>query len=172
MKTLRYLPVALAVFISLAGCTFQDTGSEKISTEKEVREDGLPSLACFQCHAYDDFTDGFPHKLHIDMLGIHCTQCHAMRAHKEISLNDKLCGSCHNVGVLKMKSTAMPVSFNHKLHSSFLNCGKCHNKDTFPSNKDAKMTMEAMYQGGYCGKCHDGKSAFASTECRRCHRNM
>jgi c(7)-type cytochrome triheme protein len=32
------------------------------------------------------------------------------------------------------------------------------------------MTMDAIYQNKFCGKCHNGQSAFGSSECQRCHK--
>jgi len=31
------------------------------------------------------------------------------------------------------------------------------------------MTMDAMNAGKFCGKCHDGKTATAVTDCAKCH---
>jgi hypothetical protein len=97
MKTILYLLVAFSVLITLAGCNLQKTVPETAGAEETSasREDGLRSLACFKCHDYEAFSGGFPHELHIGMMGIHCTKCHTMKAHKEITLNKRLCANCH-----------------------------------------------------------------------------
>ncbi len=68
------------------------------------------------------------------------------------------------------------VSFDHKLHveEAGLSCEDCHEElfemeaGTTQENED--FTMEALYEGKYCGACHDGESAFASnTRCATCH---
>ncbi len=68
------------------------------------------------------------------------------------------------------------VVFDHKLHveDNGLDCESCHDDPfemaagTAEENKD--FTMKALYQGKYCGQCHDGESAFASnTRCTLCH---
>lgn len=33
----------------------------------------------------------------------------------------------------------------------------------------ASVTMKDIDRGAYCGACHNGKKAFASSECTRCH---
>jgi c(7)-type cytochrome triheme protein len=32
------------------------------------------------------------------------------------------------------------------------------------------MKMDDIYQGKFCGKCHDGQTAFGSAECQKCHK--
>ncbi|RUM87652.1 MAG: hypothetical protein DSZ24_05690 [Thermodesulfatator sp.] len=68
------------------------------------------------------------------------------------------------------------VLFEHKVHveEAGLSCEDCH-EDIFPmeagatqENKD--FNMQALYNGKYCGACHDGETAFASnTRCATCH---
>ena len=69
-----------------------------------------------------------------------------------------------------------PVPFSHKLHvkDKKLQCPECHAKP-FEMKKLAaspKMTMANLNEGEFCGKCHDGKKAFATKDakdCVRCH---
>jgi hypothetical protein len=38
------------------------------------------------------------------------------------------------------------------------------------AEKNDDFTMKSLYEGKYCGKCHDGSTAFASdTRCNACH---
>ncbi len=69
---------------------------------------------------------------------------------------------------------AGPVIFDGSTHQSAgLTCKNCHNDDLFPIMRmgTVKITMVELYAGKYCGKCHDGKSAFSSKSCDRCHYN-
>ncbi len=68
------------------------------------------------------------------------------------------------------------VVFDHKIHveENGLDCDSCHDDPfemaagTAEENKD--FNMKALYDGKYCGACHDGSSAFASnTRCTLCH---
>lgn len=67
------------------------------------------------------------------------------------------------------------VIFSHKAHiDRGLSCEMCHNRlfeqkaKRAQENKD--FVMEALYQGKYCGACHNGTLAFASdTRCATCH---
>ena len=68
------------------------------------------------------------------------------------------------------------VVFSHKRHTyqAGLDCGDCHD-DLFEMMAGAAeeaedFTMEAIYDGEYCGACHDGGYAFAAdTRCTACH---
>lgn len=67
------------------------------------------------------------------------------------------------------------VIFSHKTHvEKGLACDMCHNRlfeqqaKKAQENKD--FVMESLYQGKYCGACHNGSLAFASnTRCATCH---
>jgi c(7)-type cytochrome triheme protein len=53
-----------------------------------------------------------------------------------------------------------------------LTCADCHNKELFPDMKlgAVKITMKDIQAGKLCGKCHNGKGAFAIKDnCSRCH---
>ena len=68
------------------------------------------------------------------------------------------------------------VVFEHKVHTmgAELDCDSCHD-DLFEmeagvAEENDDFTMETLYEGGYCGACHDGSTAFASnTRCTACH---
>lgn len=67
------------------------------------------------------------------------------------------------------------VVFSHKVHvDKGMACDMCHNRlfeqqaKKAQENKD--FVMESLYQGKYCGACHNGSLAFASnTRCATCH---
>lgn len=92
--------------------------------------------------------------------------------------SDTNCSACHTppedlfVWIKPVKA----VIFHHNTHVDEygLDCDSCHD-DAFAmkkgvAEKSANFTMKAMYKGQYCGKCHDGETAFASnTLCNTCH---
>jgi c(7)-type cytochrome triheme protein len=88
-----------------------------------------------------------------------CTQCHAEPP--EMVVFDK---------------PVKAVIFDHAGHVDIgLDCSDCHS-DVFEMEVGAAehhpehFTMEALYEGKYCGACHDGDLAFASnTRCTACH---
>ena len=60
------------------------------------------------------------------------------------------------------------VRFPHKAHTQWLDCGNCH-EELFKSKAGATpVTMLAILNGEYCGRCH-GAVSFPLTECGRCH---
>lgn len=62
------------------------------------------------------------------------------------------------------------VVFDGKSHADAkLVCKDCH-PDPFAMKKTAKITKADHDSGKYCFKCHDGKKAFASKECAKCHK--
>ena len=70
----------------------------------------------------------------------------------------------------------MSVIFSHKAHveDMGMGCDMCH-PDLFDMSNLAvqekdDFTMQSLYDGKYCGMCHNGDWAFASdTQCARCH---
>jgi len=92
--------------------------------------------------------------------------------------SDSNCAACHAVpeDPIVWTKPVKAVVFYHKVHTEEygLECDSCHN-EAFAMNKGAaekssNFTMKALYEGQYCGKCHDGDTAFASnTLCNTCH---
>ncbi len=64
------------------------------------------------------------------------------------------------------------VLFPHKAHTRILVCTNCHT-GIFQMEKGADaITMEKIFAGEFCGRCH-GKVAFdVATGCARCHPAM
>lgn len=64
------------------------------------------------------------------------------------------------------------VTYPHKIHTELLACTNCHT-GIFQMEKGADpITMEKIFGGEYCGRCH-GKVAFdPASGCPRCHRGM
>lgn len=61
--------------------------------------------------------------------------------------------------------------FPHFAHRMQFKCYVCH-EDIFVMKAGAnEITMDGIQDGKFCGKCHDGKTAFQATfnTCPRCH---
>ena len=91
-----------------------------------------------------------------------------------ISSNAAAVGPCKT---LEFKGSPMgTVIFDGSTHKNAgLTCSDCHNPDMFPKMKQGsiKITMNDLYAGRYCGRCHDGKKAFWIKEnCTRCHHKQ
>ena len=69
------------------------------------------------------------------------------------------------------EKTTGNVTFDGKKHADAgLKCKDCH-PALFKMKKGGdKMTMADMKAGKSCGTCHDGKKAFAVSECAKCHK--
>jgi len=62
------------------------------------------------------------------------------------------------------------VVFDGKKHADKgAKCNDCHPSIFQMKKGTAKMTMKEMNEGKYCGTCHNGTKAFATTECAKCH---
>jgi len=61
------------------------------------------------------------------------------------------------------------VVFSHAVHTTWLRCTNCHTGIFEKEAGSAKITMEAIEEGRYCGVCHD-KVALAPDGCKGCHK--
>jgi c(7)-type cytochrome triheme protein len=71
------------------------------------------------------------------------------------------------------------VQFSHKIHveQKGLTCDMCHagtfEMQALKAQGNPDFTMESLYQGKYCGTCHNGTMAFAAnTRCASCHSGV
>lgn len=145
--------------------------AEKSQERIVSRDEAVGGLPCFKCHSYQRFASSekgvFSHFTHRDT-GYHCNQCHSSKAHHFMKINTSLCNDCHSLKTFTYSASGLPAKFNHETHAR-LGCKECHN-GIFQMKKGAsKMTMAFIYQGRYCGACHNGKKAFPSSECTLCH---
>ena len=86
--------------------------------------------------------------------------------------------SCMEGGILNKdlvyKTSQGDVKFSHKFHVKVkkLKCSACHPepfKKRFGANK---FTMQDIWDGAFCGSCHNGKIAFNAKDpanCVNCH---
>jgi c(7)-type cytochrome triheme protein len=63
------------------------------------------------------------------------------------------------------------VVFPHSIHTYWLSCNTCHPNIFIPEAGANPITMDEIFEGKWCGRCH-GKVAFnfwPEANCRRCH---
>jgi c(7)-type cytochrome triheme protein len=171
---MRAVIFVLITFL-LISCVPKQPEKERLQKEPEIivsRDEALRGLPCFGCHSYEKFTTiekgMFSHQQHIDS-GYHCNQCHDVKGHKHIIINRDVCNSCHNLKKITLKKTLLPSNFDHESHSSLFGCKECHPNLFAMKVGSSTITMNDIYKGEYCGACHNGKKAFSSSECSKCH---
>lgn len=112
--------------------------------------------------------------------GKYCGACHDG---KTAFASNTQCASCHTdlnelipPDPIVWTKPVKAVVFYHKPHIEDygLDCDSCHDSlfamQTGAAEKKDDFTMKSLYEGKYCGKCHDGSMAFASnTRCNTCH---
>lgn len=103
--------------------------------------------------------------------GGNCGRCHNGR----IAFPAKDCTKCHNMSALKKdfsypSGDMSPAVFSHQVHTAMFECANCHTGVFKYKKGGSGMKMNDLYQNKFCGKCHDGQSAFAVNECQRCHK--
>ncbi|MFN3479247.1 MAG: c(7)-type cytochrome triheme domain-containing protein [Thermodesulfovibrionales bacterium] len=101
---------------------------------------------------------------------IQCARCHigvkGYNAYKKMgSVRSSISGPKESITIGKGDTA---VNYSHDKHKSF-RCAECHS-GMFPMSKGkTKITMKEIYEGQFCGFCHDGKKAFSSIDCSKCH---
>ncbi len=63
------------------------------------------------------------------------------------------------------------VMFPHSIHTYWLSCNNCHPKIFLPEAGANPISMDEIFKGQWCGRCHD-KVAFPfwpRENCLRCH---
>ncbi len=68
-----------------------------------------------------------------------------------------------------------PVTFDGKIHAKEgFKCNDCHPSLFMMRGGTAKMTMQALREGEFCGACHNGEKAFSTADmskCQNCHKS-
>ena len=79
-------------------------------------------------------------------------------------------------GEILYASPIAGVVFSHQVHvdDAGFDCDSCHEElfayEARAAEQQPDFNMKALYEGQYCGACHDGNTAFASdTRCTSCH---
>lgn len=176
-KAASMAAVLALVLLTAAAVYATEAGKAGEAPVIRSRTEVLKSLPCFECHSLDAFMaqpgEGvFSHEMHGMMSGLHCNQCHNIRGHELPTLKGEACAQCHSTDKMTYSGGGMgKVTFNHSMHGQMFSCRECH-ADTFKMKQGGvKMTMTPMYQGKYCGSCHNGQMAFSSQDCMKCHKS-
>lgn len=78
--------------------------------------------------------------------------------------------------VLEFDTPMGKVVFDGTVHAKqFASCNDCHRKGLFKKMKRGKVhfKMADMYEGKFCGSCHNGEVTFALMDnCKRCHKEL
>jgi c(7)-type cytochrome triheme protein len=62
------------------------------------------------------------------------------------------------------------VVFSHAVHTQWLACANCHTAIFEKDAGSAKITMDAIDDGKYCGVCHDKVAIAQPYGCKGCHK--
>ena len=112
--------------------------------------------------------------------GKYCGACH--NGSVAFGVKDQAsCSRCHGNDVtspdtILFEKPLKAVLFNHALHNKELGlaCNECHMKlfemRAGSTGEKDDFNMEAMYNGKYCGACHNDTLAFdLKSDCNKCH---
>jgi c(7)-type cytochrome triheme protein len=111
--------------------------------------------------------------------GKYCGTCHD--GNTAFATEKDNCARCHGSNMkppqtIVFEQPVKTVVFDHSKHTEVFGiaCSRCH-ENLFKmkkgeSEKLPDFKMDSIYQGKYCGACHNGSSAFnAKTRCTLCH---
>lgn len=95
-----------------------------------------------------------------------------------LALTGQALGEDHG-GDIHYNSPVVGVLFSHAVHvdENGLECDSCHDGlfeyEALAAQNQPDFNMKSLYEGNYCGACHDGSTAFASdTSCTLCHEGV
>lgn len=75
-----------------------------------------------------------------------------------------------DLDVLLKNTRQMPwVRFPHRAHTLWLDCSNCHPAPFAQKAGTAKISMESIFRGQWCGMCHDRVAFITHFSCDRCH---
>lgn len=75
-----------------------------------------------------------------------------------------------DLDILLKNTKQMPwVRFPHRSHTLWLDCANCHPAPFEKRAGAAKITMESIFRGHWCGMCHDRVAFITHLACERCH---
>ncbi len=158
-------PVAYAIDIKDVPFKIANFGKVVFSHNDHFRYEGIKNN-CKTCHnAIYNLRKKTRYTMADMEKGLSCGACH--NGKRGFDLKD--CIRCHKIGdvTMKVKETG-PVAFSHKKHLKGNNCAVCHPK-LFDLAAQKTVTMAQMEKGLSCGACHNGKAAFKTDECAKCH---
>jgi len=151
------------------GVFFEHSVHTEAGLDCESCHDDLFAMEAGAAAAKGDFT------MAAFAAGNYCGACHD--GSTAFDANSQ-CSSCHHAPseTIIFTKPVKAVIFEHKTHvGQGLECDSCHGDGLFKmatgsAEAQPDFTMQALYDGKYCGACHDGATAFASnTRCTVCH---
>ena len=75
-----------------------------------------------------------------------------------------------DLDIMLKNTKQMPwVRFPHRSHTLWLDCANCHPAPFEQKAGAAKITMESIFRGQWCGMCHDRVAFITHLACERCH---
>jgi c(7)-type cytochrome triheme protein len=75
-----------------------------------------------------------------------------------------------DLDVILKNTREMPyVKFPHNSHTQWLACSNCHDKIFVPKAGANPISMNKIFQGQFCGVCHDRVAFITYFSCERCH---
>jgi c(7)-type cytochrome triheme protein len=175
--TLTRIVVVASLVLVLSACKFKGNVETKYEEPQSpviasLKDSGLP---CFKCHSYEKYARNMPgifsHAKH-KSVGVHCNTCHSTKEHTKSNVNREACDTCHKLTSFTLETSGMPVNFTHQNHARRFNCGECHPRLFLMKKGSTKLAMDDMYKGNTCGACHNGKKAFSTSSCAKCHAKM
>jgi c(7)-type cytochrome triheme protein len=168
------LGLGMTLLISCQASQSKVAEAEKTVASEQVIpvKDALKQLPCFKCHKIDSFVADvkgeFPHKKHL-AFDVHCNQCHQVQGHEKPMVFMDACRSCHDIQNLSYEAEGLPVTFTHEQHAKRNSCSECHPALFNMKKGTTPISMDKIYAGKLCGACHNGKKAFSSQSCTKCH---
>lgn len=158
-----------ALALDIKDQTFRTENAGKVvfshSVHLKKKKVKSANISCKACH-----NDAMKKNVHYTMAqmyqGKSCGQCH--NGKRAFALAK--CTVCHKVKdiTFNVKETGA-VLFKHTVHLHNKGvCSTCHNS-LFKTKSNPVVTMAAMGKGKSCGACHNGKKAFALSDCSKCH---
>ncbi|MCI5149022.1 MAG: hypothetical protein D3916_06495 [Candidatus Electrothrix sp. MAN1_4] len=163
--------------------TFPDYNIGLFSHKAHMNGTGLQCTDChnkiFEMSASNVKAIGDFHRISFGE-GKYCGACH--NGSVAFGIQDEAsCSRCHGNDVnppntILFEKPLKAVLFDHALHHKELGlaCNECHMKlfdmKMGSAGEKGDFTMQAMYDGKYCGACHNGSLAFDLKEnCSKCH---
>lgn len=86
-------------------------------------------------------------------------------------LSDNAKMNVFDLDVVMKNTKGMPyVLFPHQSHTMWLDCSNCHPAPFAEKAGSTSITMGSIFQGNYCGMCHDRIAFITFFSCTRCHK--
>ena len=157
--------IAAESALSVKG-TVQTRGADEIPEQNKFYDPDNPDYQKLQ--KANESLIGFPldKKGYVDWMG-------ALRSgfiNPRSSLNGKGGMEVLDLDVVLKNTKDMPyVKFPHKSHTMWLACTNCHDKPFIPKAGANEISMTKIFQGQFCGMCHDRVAFITFFSCERCH---